>query len=78
MQGETISKPQAHRHHYTSVLFHHGPHQHEPRNVNLLHEAEKAAAGINTRIAVGLTKRLGQCGRHIRSWCLLLSDCSPF
>jgi len=56
---ETISQPQAHRHHYTSVLFHHEPHQHQPRNVNLLHEAEKAAAGINTRIAVGLTKSVG-------------------
>src|ERR1700736_5428595 len=56
---ETISQPQAHRHHYTSVLFHHEPHQHKPRNVNLLHEAEQAAAGINTRIAVGLTKSVG-------------------
>jgi len=56
---ETISQPQAHRHHYTSVLFHHEPHQHQPRNVNLLHEAEQAAAGINTRIAVGLTKSVG-------------------
>ncbi len=53
---ETISPPLAHQHHHTSVLFHHEPHQHQPRNVNLLLEAEKAAAGINTRIAVGLTK----------------------
>jgi len=56
---ETVPQPQAHRHHYTSVLFYHEPHEHQPRNVNLLHEAEKAAAGINTRIAVGLTKSVG-------------------
>jgi len=56
---ETISQSQAHQHYHTSVLFHHEPRQHQPRNVNLLHEAEKAAAGINTRVAVGLTKSVG-------------------
>ena len=58
-QTETVPQQRAHRHHPTSVLFHHEPHQHQPRNVNLLHEAEKRAAGINTRIAVGLTKGVG-------------------
>lgn len=68
MQGETTPAsaktefgPQitAHLHHYTSKLFHHEPRPHQPRNVNQLHEAEKAQAGVNTRIAVGLTKSVG-------------------
>src|SRR5438552_2551730 len=59
VQTETTPQTQAHPHHHTRALFHHEPHQHQPRNVNLLHQAEKAAAGINTRIAVGLTKGVG-------------------
>jgi len=68
MQGETTSdsvkteivpQTQAHPHHHTSALFDHEHHPYQPRNVNLLHEAEQKAAGINTRIAVGLTKRVG-------------------
>jgi len=59
VQTETTPQKQAHLHHYTSVLFHHEPHQHQPRNVNLLHEKEKAAAGFNTRLAVALTKSAG-------------------
>ena len=43
----------------TRVLFHHEPHQHQPRNVNRLHEAEQAASGFNTRVAVALTKGVG-------------------
>ena len=35
------------------------PHPHQPRNVNKLHKEQLAAAGINKRIAVGLTKRVG-------------------
>jgi uncharacterized membrane protein len=35
------------------------PHPHQPRNVNKLHKEEQASAGINARIAVGLTKRVG-------------------
>jgi uncharacterized membrane protein len=50
---------QEHPHHHTTVLFHHEPHQHQPRNVNALHEAEKAAAGFNTRLAVVLTQYTG-------------------
>ena len=51
--------PATHPHHHTGVLFQHEPHQHQPRNVNLLHQAEQAAAGVNTRIAILLTKRVG-------------------
>jgi uncharacterized membrane protein len=35
------------------------PHPHQPRNVNKMHKEEQAAAGINAKIAVGLTKRVG-------------------
>jgi uncharacterized membrane protein len=41
----------------TSVLFQYEPHQ--PRNVNRLQEAEQAASGFNTRVAVALTKGVG-------------------
>ena len=43
----------------TKVLFRHEPHQHQPRNVNLLMEAEQAASGFNTRLAVALTQGTG-------------------
>jgi len=64
MQGETTqtsvqTEPTArtaHPHRHASVLFHHQPHQHQPRNVNLIHEAEKATAGFNQRVAVGMTQ----------------------
>ena len=68
MQGETIStsvqtettpQTQAHPHRSTRVLFHHEPHQYQPRNVNTLHEAEKAAAGFNQKLAIALTKAVG-------------------
>jgi ABC-type multidrug transport system fused ATPase/permease subunit len=68
MQGETTSdsvkteivpQTQAHPHHHTSALFDHEHHPYHPRNVNLLHGAEQKAAGVNTRIAVGLTKTVG-------------------
>ena len=68
MQGETTSdsvkteivpQTQAHPHHRTSALFDHEHHPYHPRNVNLLHGAEQKAAGVNTRIAVGLTKTVG-------------------
>lgn len=54
-QTEPTPRP-AHPHHLTSALFHHQPHLHQPRNVNLIHEAEKAAAGFNQRVAVGMTQ----------------------
>ncbi len=70
MQGETTSasvqtettpqtQAQAHPHHYTRILFRHQPHEYEPRNVNRLMEAEKAAAGFNAKLAVWLTQRTG-------------------
>ena len=64
MQGETTptatqigTAPQTpiHKHHHTMTLFHHEPHQHQPRNVNQVHDAEKAAGGFNQKVAVGLT-----------------------
>src|SRR5258708_4816976 len=59
MQGETTPQTKVHPHYYTRVLFHHQPHEYQPRNVNRLMEAEKAAAGFNTRVAVALTKGVG-------------------
>jgi uncharacterized membrane protein len=56
---ETTPQIQAHPHRHTSVLFHHEPHRHQPRNVNRLHEAEQAAAGFNTKLAVWLTEGTG-------------------
>jgi len=62
MQGETITASaqtepdQQHPHRHSSQLFHHDPHPHQPRNVNRLHEAEKAAAGLNQRVAMGMTQ----------------------
>src|SRR5690242_13784949 len=52
--GTTVPNP-AHAHHRTGVLFHHEPRQHQPRNVNLIHEAEKAAGGFNQKVAVRMT-----------------------
>jgi uncharacterized membrane protein len=36
-------------------LFHSQPHPHQPRNINLIFEAEKAAGNFNQKIAVALT-----------------------
>jgi uncharacterized membrane protein len=36
-------------------LFHYTLHPHQPRNVNVIFEAEKAAGNANQKIAVGLT-----------------------
>jgi len=38
-----------------SPLFQHNPFPHKPRNVNLVHEAEKKEAGFNQKIAIGMT-----------------------
>ncbi len=56
---ETTSQMQTHPQHHTRVLFRHEAHQHQPRNVNLLLEAEQATAGFNTRLAVALTQGTG-------------------
>jgi uncharacterized membrane protein len=58
IRTETTPQAQAHPYH-TSVLFHHEPHQHQPRNVNKLHATEQAAESFNSRLAVVLTQRTG-------------------
>jgi len=58
-RAETTLQMQAHPQHHTRLLFPHEPHQHQPRNVNLVHETEQAASGFNTRLAVALTKWVG-------------------
>ena len=40
-------------------LYTHSKHTHEPRNANELQRFELAAAGINTKIAVAITKAFG-------------------
>jgi hypothetical protein len=57
---------QDHPRHHRSVLFAHEPHQRQPRNVNRLQEAEQAASGFNTRVAVALTK--GERLNTTRGW----------
>jgi len=68
MQGESTSdsvkteiepQTQADPHRHTSGLFDHTHNPYQPRNVNLLHKAEQKAGGVNTRIAVALTKSVG-------------------
>src|SRR5207302_5940535 len=39
-----------------SPLYHYVRHGHKPRNVNDVHEQEKANAGFNQKVAMGLTK----------------------
>jgi DNA-directed RNA polymerase subunit H (RpoH/RPB5) len=51
--------PQAHHTHQLTSWLQHNPFPHKPRNVNVQHKAELEAAGVNTRIAVGLTKSVG-------------------
>ena len=55
----TTSPMQTHPKHHTRVLFHHEPHQHQPRNVNLVHKEERAAGGFNEKVAIWLTKSVG-------------------
>jgi hypothetical protein len=59
VREQGIPQTPAYPHHYTRVLFHNEPHQHQPRNVNLVHEAEKASSGFNQKLAIGLTKAVG-------------------
>jgi hypothetical protein len=62
MQEENTSAPVSPKTHQTlqlSSLFQHNPFSHKPRNVNVQHKAELEASGVNTRIAVGLTKSVG-------------------
>ena len=59
VKNRVCSQTQAHSHRHSSALFDHEHHQCQPSNVNLVHKAEQKAVGINKRIAVGLTKRVG-------------------
>ncbi len=62
MQEENTSapvSPQAHHTHQLTSWLQHNPFPHKPRNVNVQHKAELEASGVNTRIAVGLTKSVG-------------------
>ena len=51
-EERTPTIPHSHR----RILFNYTPHPHKPQNVNLLFEAEKAAAGFNKRVAVRMTR----------------------
>ena len=53
MQRETASAPVPPHHRRT--LFTNTVHPHQPRNVNLVLEAEEAAGSFNQKVAVGLT-----------------------
>lgn len=55
MQGETASAPTTVPMHKQRVLFKHTLYPYKPRNVNLVHEAEKAAGSFNQKVAVSLT-----------------------
>ncbi len=59
MSEETTPPISVHPRRHTSVLFHHQPHEYQPKNVNRLVAAEQAAAGFNTKIAVALTQSTG-------------------
>jgi len=51
MQSEIHSAtPQPH--HRRRVLFNYHPHPYQPLNVNMVFEAEKAAASFNKRVAI--------------------------
>jgi len=54
MQGETTSA-QAHAHIQHGALYKHTAFLHQPRNINLIFEAEKAAGNFNQKVAVALT-----------------------
>ena len=47
--------PKVHHTIQFAPLFQHHPFPHKPRNVNLVHEAEKKEAGFNQKIAIGMT-----------------------
>lgn len=62
MQEEKAPAPVSlttHHTHQLGSIFQHNPLSHKPRNVNVQHKAEQEASGVNTRIAVALTKSVG-------------------
>lgn len=52
----TEEKASTTAHFHPRILFNYKPLSHKPQNVNLLFKAEKAAAGFNQRVAIGMTK----------------------
>lgn len=59
VQAKAIPQTPVMPHHHRRVLFEWTIRPHVPQNVNAIHKAEQAAAGFNTRLAVGLTQRVG-------------------
>lgn len=57
--AETTSPVQTYLKHYTRILFRHEPHLHQPRNVNQIMAAERAAGGFNEKLAIWLTNSVG-------------------
>lgn len=57
MAQETVSAP-AQPNPHPRTLFKHTLHPHQPRNINLVHEAEQKAGNFNQQVAVGITKVL--------------------
>ncbi len=55
MQGE-IHSATTQPDHRRRTLFNNNPHPYRPLNVNMVFEAEKAAASFNKRVAIGMTK----------------------
>lgn len=47
--------PKVHHTIQLTSLFQHTPFPHKPRNVNLVHEAEKREAGFNQKVAIRMT-----------------------
>lgn len=57
MQGEMNPPlPQSKAEHHTRILFRNKLYPGEPRNVNMMMAAEKAASDFNQKVAIGLTK----------------------
>ena len=46
---------QSRQFHHRRSLFHRQSHPYQPRNINLIFEAEKAAGNFNKKVAIGLT-----------------------
>jgi len=68
MQEENTPAPLSPKTQHTrqlTSLLQHSPFPHKPRNVNVQHKAEQQASGLNTRIAVGLTKSVGGQSIHV-------------
>lgn len=56
MQGDTTTATTTYHEPKKYTLYQHSAHPHQPRNVNMVHEAEKAAGSFNQKVAVWMTK----------------------